>query len=75
MFGVEIIFVNICCSRSSQAIQAAAAAASQINQKLGTTSGPAQPPLGGIGAPPIGMSNMDNNYAKVQERMVALSKS
>ena len=59
-------------SRASQAVQAAAAAASQINQKLGMSTNP-QPPLGGL--PQTGMSQIDADHIKLQERLLGLSKS
>ncbi len=70
--------------RASQAAQAAAAAASQINAKLGITSqspagmdngdGPSQmggPP--GMG-PPMGMGGIATENFSVPDRMVGLSK-
>ena len=59
-------------SRASQAVQAAAAAASQINQKLGMTSN-SQPPLGGL-PQQQGMSQIDADHLKLQERLLGLSK-
>ena len=57
-------------SPPSSGLQAAAAAASQINQKLGTTSN-APPPIGGLGMH-AGMGAVLNEEWQVPDRMVGL---
>lgn len=72
----DAVTVNdICCSFPSSApagLQAAAAAASQINQKLGTAGNP-HAPMGGMGLH-TGMGVAINEEWSVPDRMVGLSK-
>ena len=65
--------LTVGCSRS-QAVQAAAAAASQLNQKLGTTNAGGPPPLGQLGGPHAGLGAVVNEDFRVPDRMVGLSK-
>jgi hypothetical protein len=73
-----------CRHRSSQAAQAAAAAASQINAKLGlSATSPSSngnaPPMNNFGPPgtqgPPGMGMVSTENFAVPDRMVGLSKS